>query len=164
MHDSRSFYIEMPQTVNKTIHSIQQYTMRYGKNILITTGLIVLFLFFYIRQVNRERVLGIQLLFNQPQTGDIYKIRYTNSAGSKAVRYFKIARMQDGTVFFYRGRLSAWNVSDVFLDDFDRDRVVSFSGKELRQIKDGTFSNNEMKNALLVEIERKNNRIPDNSI
>ncbi|HTN08161.1 hypothetical protein [Agriterribacter sp.] len=138
--------------------------MRYGKNILITTVLMILFLFFYIRQVNQERVSGIQLLFTQPQTGDVYKIRYTNSEGNKTVRYFKIARIKDGAVFFYRGKLSAWNVSDVFLDDFDRDRIESFSGKELRQIKDGTFSNNEMSNALLVEIERKNNRIPDNSI
>ena len=138
--------------------------MHYGKNILIVTLLMVLFLFFYIRNVDSKRASGIQLLFNQPEAGDIYKIRYSNSEGNKAVRYFKIAQTTEDAVLFYRGKLSAWNVSDVFLDDFDRDRVENFSREDLLKIRNGTFSNNEMKNAVLVEIERKNNRVPANSI
>ena len=138
--------------------------MRYGKNILILTLLMALFLFFYIRHINEERAAGIQLLFNQPEAGDIYKIRYSNSEGNKAVRYFKIVQATEDAVLFYRGKLSAWNVSDVFLNDFDRDRIENFSRKDLLKIKNGTFSNNEMKNAVLVEIERKSNRTPANSI
>ena len=138
--------------------------MHYGKNILIVTLLMALFLFFYIRNINKERTSGIQLLFNQPETGDIYKIRYSNSEGNKAVRYFKIAESTENAVLFYRGKLSAWNMSDVFLDDFDRDRIENFSREDLLKIKNGTFSNNEMKNAVLVEIERKDKRVPANSI
>lgn len=138
--------------------------MRYGKNILIVTLLMAFFLFFYIRYINKERASGIQLLFNRPEAGDIYKIRYSNNEGSKAVRYFKIARTTEDAVFFYRGRLSAWNVSDVFLDDFDRDRIESFSREDLLKIRNGTFSNNEMKDAVLVEIERRDSKAPANSI
>lgn len=138
--------------------------MRYGRNILIVTLLMALFLFFYIRNINDERASGIQILFNQPETGDIYKIRYINNEGNKSVRYFKIAETTEDAVLFYRGKLSVWNVSDVFLDDFDRDRIEKFSRQDLLKIKNGTFSNNEMKNAVLVEIERKHNSVPANSI
>lgn len=138
--------------------------MRYGKNILIVTLLMACFLFFYIRHIKEERTLGIQLLFNQPEAGDIYKIRYSNSEGNKSVRYFKIAEITEDAVLFYRGKLSAWNVSDVFLDEFDRERIENFSREDLLKMKKGTFSDNEMKNAVLVEIERKDIRVPANSI
>lgn len=138
--------------------------MRYGKNILIVTLLIGGFLFFYIRHINAERTAGIQLLFNRPESGDIYKIRYTSADGNELVRYFKVAEITDGSVLFYRGRMSAWNVSDVFLDDFDRDRMERFSREDLLKLKTGSFSNREMKKAILVEIERKKSQVPDNSI
>jgi len=138
--------------------------MRYGKNILIVTLLIGVFLFFYIRHINAERTAGIQLLFSRPETGDIYKIRYTSAGGNQLVRYFKLAAIEEEYISFYRGRMSAWNVSDVFLDDFDRDRIERFSRKDLLKIKNGGFSNREMKKAILVEIERKKSRVPANSI
>ncbi|HEX5025178.1 MAG TPA: hypothetical protein VFV68_07890 [Agriterribacter sp.] len=138
--------------------------MRYRKNILVVTLLIGVFLFFYIRLINAERSAGIQLLFNRPESGDIYKIRYTSANGNELVRYFKLAAVEEGYISFYRGIMSAWNVSDVFLDDFDRDRIERFSREDLLKIKDGSFSNREMKKAILVEIERKKNRVPVNSI
>lgn len=138
--------------------------MRYGKNILILTLLTGLFLFFYIRYVNKERAAGIQVLFNQPEAGDVYKIRYTDGNGSRTVRYFKVAEVTDESVSFYRGKLSGWNVSDIFLDEYDRDWKISLSPQDLQKIKEGKFNNNDMKDAILIEIERKGDRIPANSL
>lgn len=138
--------------------------MRYGKNILILTILIGIALFFYVRLVQQERVESIKTLFANPQPGDIYKIRFTNVDGNRSVRYFKVSEKNDEAVFFYRGKLSAWNVSDVFLNEFDISRQLSFSYSDLKKIKEGTFNNDEMKNAELVEIERSQSYVPGNSL
>lgn len=122
------------------------------------------FLFFYISNVNSERQASIQQLFGQPQPGDIYKIRYTDNDGGTSVRYFRVAEKDSASVFFYRGKLSAWNVSDVFLNDFDIETMVSFSNEDLQKVKAGNFTNNEMKNAQLVEIERRTDFTPANSL
>lgn len=138
--------------------------MRYGKNILILTIGIGIGLFFYVRHVQQERRDSIQTLFANPQPGDIYKIRFTNLEGNRSVRYFKVSEKNEQAVFFYRGKLSAWNVSDVFLNEFDISQQLSFSYADLQKIKAGTFTNNEMKDAELVEIERSNNYVPGNSL
>lgn len=132
------------------------------KNILVVIVLIGAFLFFYIRHVKLEREDSIRRFFPQQQIGDIYKIRYKDNSGGTSVRYYRVAEMEEGAVFFFRGRLSAWNVSDVFLDDYDTEAVIGFSSEDLQQIRSGTFSNNEMKNAQLVEIERREANIPQN--
>ena len=134
------------------------------RNILAVAALIGVLLFFYIRHVKQERAESIRQYFTQPQIGDIYKIRYTNNSGGASVRYYRVAEMEEGSVFFFRGRLSAWNVSDVFLDDYDIDTVIGFSTEDLQKIKAGTFNNSEMKNAQLVEIERRSAHIPPNTL
>ncbi|MGN6434998.1 MAG: hypothetical protein ACTHMM_00635 [Agriterribacter sp.] len=138
--------------------------MRYGKNILILTILISIGLFFYVRHVQQERSESIKTLFANPQPGDIYKIRFTNFDGNRSVRYFKVSEKNEEAVFFYRGKLSAWNVSDVFLNEFDISQQLSFSYSDLQKIKEGTFNNDEMKNAELVEIERTQSYVPGNSL
>ncbi|MBX3257896.1 MAG: hypothetical protein KF862_27445 [Chitinophagaceae bacterium] len=138
--------------------------MRYGKNILILTIAMGIALFFYIRNVQQERSDSIQLLFAKPQPGDVYKIRYTDLGGGRSVRYFKVAEIGEDAVFFYRGKLSGWNVSDVFLSEFDISQLLSFSYADLKKIKEGTFNNNEMQNAQLVEIERGKTHLPQNSL
>ncbi len=138
--------------------------MRYGKNILILAILMGVGLFFYIRQVNSDRISNISVLIKQPERGDIYKIKYTDANGSRSVRYFKVAETDDGNIAFFRGKLSGWNASDVFLDDYENDRMVHFSSRDLELMKEGKFSNGEMKNAKIIEIERRNERIPENSI
>lgn len=138
--------------------------MRYGKNILILTLAIGLFLFFYIRYVNNERKEGIETLLNQPVTGDIYKIRYTDYNNNRTVRYFRVAEVNNDGVLFYRGKMSGWNVSDVFLSSFDLSRVENFSFNDLRLLKKGVYNSEEMKNGELVEIERKAGTPPANSL
>jgi hypothetical protein len=138
--------------------------LRYGKNILILTVAMSIALFFYIRHVNTERTQGINLLLQHPVRGDIYKIRYMDGSGNHSVRYFKVAETTETLVSCYRGKMSGWNVSDVFLDEFDLDRRQTFTYKELQLIKEGKFSNNEMTNASLVEIERKDGVVPENSL
>lgn len=138
--------------------------MRYGKNILILSLAIGLGLFFYIRYVNKERKEGIELLLNQPQAGDIYKIRYTDYNNNRTVRYFRVAEVNKDEVLFYRGKMSAWNVSDVFLNEFDLDRVETFSYQDLQLLKKGLYSSDEMRKAELVEIERKAGTPPPNSL
>src|SRR5690606_16381417 len=105
--------------------------MRYGKNILILAILMGVGLFFYIRQVNSDRISNISVLIKQPERGDIYKIKYTDANGSRSVRYFKVAETDDGNIAFFRGKLSGWNASDVFLDDYENDRMVHFSSRDL---------------------------------
>lgn len=138
--------------------------LRYGKKILILTIFIGIALFFYVRNLQQERAESIKTLFANPQPGDIYKIRFTNLDGNRSVRYFKVSEKNEEAVFFYRGKLSAWNVSDVFLDEYDVSMQVSFSYADLKKIKEGNFTNNEMKNAELVEIERSRNYMPGNSL
>ncbi|MFT3705023.1 MAG: hypothetical protein QM802_21835 [Agriterribacter sp.] len=138
--------------------------MRYGRNILILSLAIGLFLFFYIRSVQSERKDGITNFIREPRTGDIYKIRYDDVSGNRTVRYFKLAEKTETLVSFFPGKLSGWNVSDVFLDEYDRDRRKNFTFKDLQLIKEGKFSNDDMKNATLVEIERKAGSVPENSL
>jgi hypothetical protein len=138
--------------------------MRYGKNILILAVLIGTGLFFYIRQVNSDRASGISVLIRQPERGDIYKIKYTSAGGSRSVRYFKVAEVNEDNIAFFRGKLSGWNASDVFLDDYETDRMVHFSPDDLELMQKGKFSNGEMKNATLIEIERRSSRLPENSL
>ncbi|MBN8789358.1 MAG: hypothetical protein J0I84_19940, partial [Terrimonas sp.] len=114
--------------------------MRYGKNILILALAIGLFLFFYIRYVNKERKQSIALLLNQPRTGDIYKIRYTDYNNNRTVRYFRVAEVTKDEVIFYRGKLSAWNVSDVFLNEFDLNRIETFSNDDLKLLGKGLYN------------------------
>ncbi|MFT3747803.1 MAG: hypothetical protein QM768_05775 [Agriterribacter sp.] len=138
--------------------------MRYGKNILILALAIGLFLFFYIRYVNKERKESIELLLSQPRTGDIYKIRYTDYGNNRTVRYFRVAEVAKDEVTFYRGRLSAWNVSDVFLNEFDLNRIETFSNNDLKLLGKGLYNSDEMRKAELVEIERKPGTPPPNSL
>lgn len=138
--------------------------MRYGKNILMLTLAIGLFLFFYVRYVNKERKESIALLLSQPVTGDIYKIRYKDYSNNRSVRYFRVAEVNNDKVLFYRGKMSAWNVSDVFLNEFDLSRVESFSHGDLQKLKKGAYSSEEMRDAELVEIERKAGTPPPNSL
>lgn len=138
--------------------------MRYGKNILILTLAIGLFLFFYIRNVNKERKDSIELLLKQPVTGDIYKIRYTDYNNNRTVRYFRVAEITNDEVMFYRGKMSAWNISDVFLNEFDLSRVETFSYKDIELLGKGLYSSDEMRKAELVEIERKAGTPPTNSL
>jgi len=138
--------------------------LRYGKNILILALAIGLFLFFYIRYVNKERKQSIALLLNQPRTGDIYKIRYTDYNNNRTVRYFRVAEVTKDEVIFYRGKLSAWNVSDVFLNEFDLNRIETFSNDDLKLLGKGLYNSDEMRKAELVEIERKIGTPPPNSL
>lgn len=138
--------------------------MRYGKNILILTLAIGLFLFFYVRYVNKERKESIELLLNQPVTGDVYKIRYTDYNNNRTVRYFRVAEVNKDEVQFYRGKMSAWNISDVFLNEFDLNRVETFSYSDLQLLKKGLYNSDEMRSAELVEIERKAGTPPPNSL
>jgi len=138
--------------------------LRYGKQILLLSVTIGLFLFFYLRNVQSERKEGITILLQQPQVGDIYKIRYEDASHNNTVRYFKIAEKTETHISFFPGKLSAWNVSDVFLDEYDTDRRKNFTYKDLQLIKDGKFSNDDMRNATLVEIERKAGSVPENSL
>ncbi len=116
------------------------------------------------RNVQQERTDGIKQLFSSPQPGDVYKIRYRDMNDNRSVRYFRVAETNEEAVFFYRGKLSGWNVSDVFLNEFDLSEMMSFSYEDLKKIRQGSFSNNEMKNAELVEIERSGNQSPKNSL
>lgn len=138
--------------------------MRYGKNILILSVLVGIGLYFYIRQINSERISQVSLLIKQPERGDIYKIKYTDANGSRTVRYYKVAEVGDGSIAFFRGKMGGWNASDVFLDDYETDRKVHFSTRDLDLMREGKFSNGEMKNAKIIEIERRSGRIPENSI
>ena len=138
--------------------------MRYGKNILIFIVAMGIALFFYIRHVNMERTQGINLLLQHPVRGDIYKIRYTDGSGKRSVRYFKVAETTETLVSCYRGKRGGSTVSDVFLDEFDLDRRQNFTYKDLQLIKEGKFTNSEMINASLVEIERKEGAVPENSL
>lgn len=121
-------------------------------------------LFFYVRNIQQERTDGIAQLFSNPQAGDIYKIRYYDLNNNRTVRYFRVAETNEEAVFFYRGKLGGWNVSDVFLNEFDLSEMMSFSYDDLKKIRQGNFTNNEMKNAELVEIERSGNLAPKNSL
>ena len=131
---------------------------------MILTIAIGVALFFYIKNLQQERTENIKLFFANPQPGDVYKIRYTDIGGGRSVRYFKVSEFNEEAVFFYRGKLSGWNVSDVFLNEFDINRTAGFSYSDLKKMKEGTFSNNEMQNAQLVEIERGKTRQPQNSL
>lgn len=138
--------------------------MRYGKNILILSLAIGLFLFLYVRHVHKERKENIALLLKQPVAGDIYKIRYTDYNNNRTVRYFRVAEATADEVMFYRGKMSAWNMSDVFLKEFDLNRVETFSHKDIELLGKGLYSSDEMKKAELVEIERKPGTPPPNSL
>jgi len=138
--------------------------MSYPKRALIIVFCLSVFLFIYLQHVRSERAQAIIQFFDAPKVGDVYKVKFRNSLGERWVRYYKIADMNENTVFFYRGRLSAWNVSDAFLNEFETETMVSFSAEDLQKIKAGTFTNNEMKNAQLVEIERRADFTPANSL
>lgn len=137
---------------------------RYGKRLIVLVIAMGLFLFLYVQNINNDRSENIQQFFKVPEPGDIYKIRYKDEDNNTTVRYFKVAEQNEESVFFYRGRLSAWNLSDVFLDDYDTEQMTRFSKTELEKIRAGQFSNNEMKDAELVEIERKKSYTPANSL
>ncbi len=138
--------------------------MSYGKRAILLILGIGVFLYLYLRSVSSERVEGIRKLINQPEIGDIYKIRYLNPEGNRTVRYFKVARTGQGGIALYRGKMSAWNLSDIFLDDYDTEWLINFSESDLQALMKGKYDKNGMKNASLVEIERKKDRIPANSM
>jgi len=138
--------------------------MRYGRNILILTLAIGLFLFFYLRSVNKERKESIELLISQPRMGDIYKISYKNYNNDRTVRYFRVAEVKEDEVLFYRGKLSAWNASDIFLNEFDLSRMETFSKTNIQLLKKGIFNSEEMREGELVEIERKAGTPPPNAL
>ncbi|PWT97222.1 MAG: hypothetical protein C5B52_14170 [Bacteroidetes bacterium] len=138
--------------------------MNYGKRALILTIAIGAFLFFYLRTVKNEREKGIEQFLKHPEIGDIYKIRYEDEDGNKTVRYYKVAEVHDNFISFFPGKISAWNLSDVLLDEYDTTITKDFTPEELIQLSKGQLSKYRMREAELVEIQRKSNRIPANSI
>jgi len=75
-----------------------------------------------------------------------------------------VAEVTKDEVIFYRGKLSAWNVSDVFLNEFDLNRIETFSNDDLKLLGKGLYNSDEMRKAELVEIERKIGTPPPNSL
>jgi hypothetical protein len=138
--------------------------MSYGKRAILLTLGIGVFLFFYLRSVNNEREEGIRKLINQPEIGDVYKIRYRDNEGNRTVRYFRLARTGESVISFYRGKMGGWNLSDILLDDYDTEWLINFSELDLQALVKGKYDKNGMRNATLVEIERKKDRVPANSM
>ena len=140
------------------------YPMSYAKRALILTLAIGAVLFFYLRSVKSEREKGIEQFIRSPEVGDIYKIRYKDEDGNKRVRYYFLTEIHEDFISFYPGKLSAWNLSDVLLGEFDTTITRNLTPSEIKQLRVGSLSKFGMRNAQLVEIQRKSNRIPANSI
>ena len=138
--------------------------MSYAKRALILTLAIGAVLFFYLRSVKSEREKGIEQFIRSPEVGDIYKIRYKDEDGNKRVRYYFLTEIHEDFISFYPGKLSAWNLSDVLLGEFDTTITRNLTPSEIKQLRVGSLSKFGMRNAQLVEIQRKSNRIPANSI
>ena len=138
--------------------------MSYAKRALILTLAIGAVLFFYLRSVKSEREKGIEQFIRSPEVGDIYKIRYEDEDGNKRVRYYFLTEIHEDFISFYPGKLSAWNLSDVLLGEFDTTITRNLTPSEIKQLRVGSLSKFGMRNAQLVEIQRKSNRIPANSI
>lgn len=128
--------------------------MSYSRKALFITISLSVFLFFYLRQVNQQREDSIAKYFDHPQKGDVYKIRFRNTRGDRGVRYFKVAEMNSNTLFFYRGKLTGWNLNDVLLDSYETESMQSYSRTDLQKMRTGSFRNGEMFNARLVDIAR----------
>lgn len=129
--------------------------MSYPKKALIIVFCISVFLFIYLQHVRSERAETINKFFNAPQVGDVYKVKFRNTQGERWVRYYKVADMNENTVFFYRGKLVAWGITDVLLDHYETENLLSYSKDDLNKIRHGKFSNGEMYGAELLEITRQ---------
>jgi hypothetical protein len=129
--------------------------MSYPKRALIIVFCLSVFLFIYLQHVRSERAQAINQFFDAPKVGDVYKVKFRNSLGERWVRYYKIADMNENTVFFYRGKLVAWGIADVLLDHYETSKLLSYSKDDLNKIRHGKFSNGEMYGAELLEISRQ---------
>ena len=129
--------------------------MSYSKRALIIVFCLSVFLFIYLQHVRSERAQVINQFFDAPKVGDVYKVKFRNSLGERWVRYYKIADMNENTVFFYRGKLVAWGITDVLLDHYETSNLLSYSKDDLNKIRHGKFSNGEMYGAELLEISRQ---------
>jgi hypothetical protein len=116
---------------------------------------ISVFLAAYLYYVKTERAQSVERYFNQPQAGDIYKIKSDDEEGDSYVTYWKVMQVGERGLVFAPGRFQTWSSVDYLQKHFNEMLPFSLSRDELRTLKSGTWNNNQHANATLLEIVRK---------
>ncbi len=125
------------------------------KNFLYLFVSISLFIAIYLYFVGVERSNSIKRYFNDPQVGDIYKIKSDEEDGERWLRYYKVAEVQSNHLVFYKSKMMADASVDYLLNHYDTLNPVIYSRNELAGIKEGKWKNNQRNNTELIEIVRR---------
>jgi hypothetical protein len=120
--------------------------------LLLSVGaFIAIYLFF----VKKDRQASIARYLPQPLPGDIYKMERKTPRQGLTAFYLQVNEVSSEAVYFFPSLMSAWAPNDIFLKHFDSTETVRYSRKELEQIKNGQWDNDEHDNTVLLEISRK---------
>jgi hypothetical protein len=118
---------------------------------LSVAALTAVYLFF----VKKDRQASIARYLSQPLPGDIYKMeRKTRREGTVAF-YLQVQEVSAEGVYFFPSLMTAWAPNDIFLKHFDSTETVRYSKKELAQISQGQWDDDEHDNTVLLEISRR---------
>jgi len=129
--------------------------MTYRKNFLILVLCIGAFIAAYLFYVKKERQASVARYLPQPLPGDIYKMERKTHAEGRTAYYLQVKEVSAQGVYFYPSQMTAWAPTDIFLKHFDSTEVIRYSKKELEQIKDGQWDNDDHDYTTLLEISRK---------
>ena len=117
---------------------------------------IAVFLAAYLYYVKVDRQQSIEKYFDDPRIGDIYKIKSNDSEGRPWVQYLKLTVRQDNKLIFKASKLQSNGSSDYLLRHFQENSTVTYSLKDLHEIRNGLWDNYTKDNTTLIEIIRKN--------
>ena len=127
----------------------------YRKKFLFLFIGISIFLVGYLYYVYEERKKSIELYFDRPRIGDIYKIKSDDEDGSTYVEYWKVMEVDEKGLAFAASNFKAWSSADYLLMHFDEMLPFGVEKEDLKKLKAGKWNSGNYSNASIIEIIRK---------